>query len=509
MFFEITVRGAVQGVGFRPYIHALAVKLNIEGCVYNEAGIVKIFICAGEEAAQKFIEAIGIKPPEGAVITSITSDILSEKPPVFSALEEKTAPESFKILESPKNSGLTGEELPVILPDIGICSSCLKEMLDPSNRRYAYPLISCTACGPRYSIIKALPYDRERTSMSAFELCPECTEEYGGRKRPLNAALRHHAQTIGCHSCGPQYIFRTTADKSSSGDAIRLAIAALSAGEVVGLKGTGGYQLLADPFNHEAVKYLRGIKGREKKPFAVMFSKLEDIREYACVSVEEERALRSPARPIVLLDKKAGAAKEFAYETAADSRYIGAFLPSIGIHRLLCDALGPLIVTSANISNEPIIISDEKFKKIFLDKIAGVLEHDREILSPADDSVVYNLQETRSMQYIRRARGYAPMAVLQGRSGIGKGISEGVLYGEDGRHGVNITSKPDILSFGADLKAAFCMSRNGNAVLSQYFGDMENYETRENYLRELKRAETLFGFKPGIAVCDKHPLYVS
>ncbi len=522
MFFEITVRGAVQGVGFRPYIHALAVKMNIDGCVCNEAGIVKIFIRATEEAAQKFTEAIGAEAPPGARIASIdvatldagsvegteinsvnpanpaipaspvaiTSVILSDGRSLSAALGGKSDFEGFEIIDSPITREDDSPELPVILPDIGICDSCLEEMLNPDNRRYSYSLISCTSCGPRYSIIKALPYDRERTTMDSFEMCPDCMEEYEGRRRPLNAALRHHAQTISCRFCGPQYVFKTSTEESSPGEALERAIAALSAGEIIGLKGTGGYQLLADPFNDRAVSRLREIKGREKKPFAVMFSKVEDIREYAEVSAEEESALRSPARPIVLLEKRSHGTltvKDLSPKTAYDSRYVGAFLPSIGIHRLLCDALGPLIVTSANVSGEPIIISDQSFCETFLDKLPGVLIHNREILSPADDSVVYVLKKSRSLQFIRRARGYAPLPVLSRPMG-------------DGSH---------VLSFGADLKAAFCLSDGKTTVMSQYFGDMENYDTVQNYDRELQRAGRLFGLRPSLAVCDKHPLYIS
>ena len=283
MIFEITVRGAVQGVGFRPYIHALAVKMNIEGCVCNEAGIVKIFIRATEETAQKFTEAIKAEVPPGARIASIdvvdraepadpiaiTSVILSDGRSLSAALGGKSDFECFEIIDSPVSRGDDSAELPVILPDIGICDSCLAEMLNPGNRRYSYPLISCTSCGPRYSIMKELPYDRERTTMDSFEMCPDCRAEYEGRRRPLNAALRHHAQTISCRFCGPQYVFKTSTEESSPGEALERAVAALSAGEVIGLKGTGGYQLLADPFNDRAVSRLREIKGREKKPFAV------------------------------------------------------------------------------------------------------------------------------------------------------------------------------------------------------------------------------------------------
>ena len=537
MFFEITVKGAVQGVGFRPYIHALAVKQNMEGCVYNEAGIVKIFIRAGKEAARLFIEAIKREAPEGAEIASIEcreADVDTIADVIYGGggthrdtLGEKGFFEGFRILKSPQNRAMPEGELPVILPDIGICDSCLKEMLDPKNRRYRYPLISCTSCGPRYSIIRALPYDRERMTMAAFEMCPECREEYEGRKRPVNSALRHHAQTISCHSCGPQYVFKTAAGVSSPESAFGKAAEALSAGEVVGLKGTGGYQLLADPFSDKAVRRLREIKGREKKPFAVMFSRVEDILEYASVSVGEESALKSPARPIVLLEKKsrperkaiAPEVKDFSPETASESLYVGAFLPSIGMHRLLCDELGPLIVTSANVSGEPIIISDETFCESFLDGIAGVLTHEREILSPADDSVVYNLKETRSMQYIRRARGYAPLAVTRvTERRDDTAAAADVVYikqkqipreKRQASRESSVSGTDDILSFGSDLKAAFCLKRGETAVVSQYFGDLENYETFGNYQRELQRAEALFGFKPVLTVCDKHPLYLS
>lgn len=512
MIFEITVRGAVQGVGFRPYIHSLAKKLNIKGCVYNEAGIVKIIMRGEETDVREFTDTVrdGAGALAGADVNSITYGILSDAQFTGRCLPENIF-EDFSIVESSPGIDDMCSGFPVILPDMGICGSCLEEMLEPSNRRYKYPLISCTSCGPRYSIIKALPYDRERTTMSDFTLCPDCGREYAGVTRKSGSSLRHHAQTISCYLCGPQYIFKTKAAENESfygrdeSSPIDMAIAELLRGNIVGLKGTAGYQLLVSPYDTDAVGRLRELKGREKKPFAVMFSKAEDIREYCEVCEEEEKILKSAARPIVLLEKKRNKDKperEFATNAAGESRYIGAFLPSVGIHALLCDALGALIVTSANVSDEPIIIDDERFDEVFLNKIAGVLYHQRRILSPADDSVVFYLKDKKSMQFIRRARGYAPLGVKMG--------DVTAATGEPGEKSeVNITQENQALSYGADLKGCFCFSRGKNTVLSQYFGDLEDYAVKENYLKEIERAGQLFKFKPELILCDKHPLYVS
>ena len=509
MIYKITVKGAVQGVGYRPFILTKATEYGLKGFVRNIGAAVDILVSGEESVIDAFAEMLKSEYPTGAFILSVTKDIFDKsqyeiyledviKETDDSSLQDLFDIENadFRIIES-GNIDLTAE-LPVFLPDIGICNECMSEMLDALNRRYRYPLISCATCGPRISILNSFPYDRDTTTMIDFDMCPECKSEY-------RHGRRKHAQTISCYSCGPQYELRFLSSGKNNidddfdsmqktkilrieneKDYLKNAILLLQNNEIIGLKGSSGYQLVCRPNNEAAIK-LRNAKGREKKPFAVMFSDIKAIEEYCYVNNKEKELLESSARPIVLLHIK----NSFDYEVCKDSIYIGAFLPSVGIHRLLCDAVGPLIVTSANKSDEPIIIDDDSFVKEFEgSQVAAVLWHGRRINMPQDDSVrfvtTFNNGKCLSL-FNRRARGYFPLPVFV--------------------KGAFANSR--ILSFGGDLKSTFSFAFKDKIIPSQYLGDLSDFGVNTNLQKLLMQLQDIFKFEPEKIVCDLHPLYES
>ena len=375
----------------------------------------------------------------------------------------------FRIIHSSSDA-----KVPFITPDLAACKDCEREFKDKNNRRYKHPFISCINCGPRYTIMKALPYDRENTVMAKFKLCEKCEAEY-----TAPSDRRCHAQTIACNDCGP-----TTS--MSINEAARL----LKSGEILAIKDIGGYHL-ACICDNKIVKRLRKIKGREEKPFAVMFKSVEQIGEYCRVREKEKELLLSPARPIILLEKAKGKPdisaenqvnknKILDFEVCRDSDRIGAFLPCNPIQIMLLDKVSPLIMTSANISGEPIITDDEEIKKFGV----PVLSHDREILTPVDDSVV-QINADR-VQFIRRARGYVPLSIK-----------------------VNVKARSNILALGGDLKSSFAIMHGEHIYPSQYFGDLEDCDCFEAYKSNINRFCALHNFTPDKTVCDKHPAYYS
>lgn len=483
MKYIINVIGAVQGVGYRPFVLKKATEYGIKGYVKNLGAVVEILADGAESDIHAFVETLKTNAPVGALVL----DVQFQKPEDDAAFCSAFETSEFKIIDS---SEVEFNDLPIFLPDIGICDDCMKEMLDPNDRRYRYPLISCASCGPRISILNRLPYDRDTTTMDEFKMCPKCDAEYKNGRRT-------YAQTISCHECGPYmellYYSGSEIIKSDREEAVKLAISLLLKNEIIGLKGISGYQLIGRPNNESAVK-IRQMKGREKKPFAVMFSDMESIREYCECDENEQELLKSMARPIVLLPRK----KDFDYEVCKDSRYIGAFLPSSGIHRLLLDACGPLIVTSANISDEPIIIDDDNFKKRFLspDKAMGMLYHDRKINIPQDDSVCFvtnfvtinQSEKVSKTHFIRRSRGYVPLPVIIKNDNF---------------------SEKSVLSFGGDLKNTFSLGKKDRIIPSPYIGDLKGYDTLFNEKSLIQRFSELYTFKPDILICDMHPLYQS
>lgn len=437
---KLTFHGIVQGIGFRPAAQRTAKDLGIKGQVKNTGGNVSLIISGSKQALDEYVRRLialfDIKKYE-------TEDI-DEIP--FS---------DFEIVHSGNDN-----RTPFLTPDLATCADCEKELRDKSDRRYRHPFISCVNCGPRYTIIKSLPYDRENITMSPFAMCDRCKTEY----RSVYDR-RCHAQTIACNDCGPK-----------TNMPVEKAAELLKQGKILAIKDIGGYHLACRTDSVISVNKIREIKGRETKPFAVMFSSLDEIKEYCKVNGKEEALLLSPARPIVLLEKT----KDFDNSVCGDSDYIGAFLPCNPIQILLLDEVSPLVMTSANVSGEPIITDDEEIKKFGV----TVLSHNREILTPIDDSVV--CVTGGRTQFIRRARGYVPLTIE-----------------------IDHKAARDTLCLGGDLKAAFAFHRDNYVFLSQYFGDLDDKAEYDCYKSNINRFAKLHGFKMEKIVSDAHPGYYS
>lgn len=460
MTVEITVLGMVQGIGFRPFVARLAEQLGVAGTVCNSGGVVKIIASATAEAVDIFVHRLRSQCPPGAQIFDVRQTSVSNRN--FA---------DFCIVES--EDALTG--LPVLPADLPVCEACLKEMSDPSNRRHLYAFISCTACGPRYSIMERLPYDRHTTTMDDFPMCDACAQEYAGDDR------RRHAQTISCHDCGPQLILQEGTVRLGADEALARAIVLLLKGKILAVKGVGGYQFACSPYSEETVRRLRLLKRREEKPFAVMFPALDAVKEHCVVDAKEEALLLSPARPIVLLQKKND---PFAGNVSGESRTIGAFLPYTPLHQLLLDACGPLIMTSANLSSEPIITEDADALSLESPHLEGVLYNTRRITTPLDDSVARVV--CGNPQLIRRSRGYVPLPIMLAHH-----------------------AKSPLLAMGGDLKACFCFAAKDHAYLSQYFGDLEEHQTFLSYKNNINHMGRMLGLRPRAVACDLHPAYHS
>lgn len=458
MTCHITVLGVVQGVGYRPFVARLAERLGVRGTVKNSGGVVEIDAEAEAECIRRFVHELAHSAPRGAQV----SRVLAEE-------TESRAFDGFAIIESERQS----DETPLFPPDLPICDDCLRELYAPGDRRHGYPFISCVACGPRYSILERLPYDRCNITMDAFPMCPACEAEYTTETR------RRHAQTISCHDCGPQLIFQRGDARLDGAAALEEGVRLLRGGAVLALKGIGGYQFACDPRSERAVDTLRSLKQRDKKPFAVMFPSLDAVRAVCRVTDEEQALLTSPARPIVLLPK---AGEPFCRSVSGESRFLGVLLPYTGLHQLLTDACGPLVMTSGNLTNEPIITDDASALALPPDCVGGVLYHTRAIVAPLDDSVARIVCGVP--QLIRRSRGYVPAPLFLTQE----------------------ASEP-VLAMGGDLKACFCLMRGSRAYLSQHFGDMEEYAVYETYRAQLNRMERIFGLKPRAVACDMHPGY--
>ncbi len=482
MTIKITVYGIVQGVGFRPFILRLAKELGITGFVKNLGSHVEIMAQAEKQALDDLVRRLDFNSqeksnlPEGCVILALNVEII----------ETSESYISFSIIES----GFTNNTLPVISPDIATCSQCEKELFDKQNRRYMHPFISCVSCGPRFSIIEELPYDRDRVTMGDFAMCDECQTEY----RRM-ADRRCHAQTIACKECGPvlSFVCRNdiSIDKSELeclDKALLKAISAINEGKIVAIKDIGGYHFACRADMEETVKTLRELKQREKKPFAVMFPSVEAISRNAIVSDKEKQLLLSEARPIVLLRRTSD--ESIAPQVCADSIDIGVFLPCNPVQILLMKYCGPLVMTSGNISGEPIIIEDRDMMKLYErhEELFGVLSHERRILTPLDDSVLRVIDG--KVQFLRRARGYVPLPLLWNK-------------------GNKSSDDKKVLALGGDLKAAFCIADDKMAVMSQYFGDLEDYDAYSAWETAIDRMVGLYNASNLVCACDLHPKYFS
>ncbi len=470
---HIQVKGVVQGVGFRPFVYGLAARLDLKGWVLNTSSGVVIEIEGSSNALDQFVK-----------------DLVKKAPPLSSIeqLEARPIPRNgydrFEIRESIAEAGYV-----LISPDIATCEACRQELFDPEDRRYRYPFTNCTNCGPRFTIIEDVPYDRPLTTMAPFRMCPACQAEY---EDPLNR--RFHAQPNACPICGPR-VWLAPADARdqealtppegtpNNSEIIKKAARLLQSGSILALKGLGGFHLACDATNPRAVKALRDRKGRPHKPLAVMISNLDEIGKHCLITPEEKGLLTSMSCPIVLVEWKPGS--DIAKEVAPGNHFLGGMLPYTPLHHLLLHDVGrPLVMTSGNLSEEPIAQNNEEAWRR-LSKLADwFLFHNREIYARYDDSVWF-VPSLSTVQPLRRSRGYAPYPVKLPYSSI------------------------SVLAVGPELKNTFCMTRDRYAFLSQHIGDMENLETLEHFERSIAVFKKLFRLKPEAIVHDLHPDYLS
>ena len=461
---RIEVSGIVQGVGFRPFVYRLASAHGLAGSIANTPAGVTIEVQGSQEGIRSFLAELRQEPPPLSRITGLD---IREVP--------CQSDRDFRILASYQNE----EARSLVSPDVATCDECLRELFDARDRRYRYPFINCTNCGPRFTIIRHVPYDRANTSMAAFTMCPACQAEYHD---PLNR--RFHAQPNACWECGPQLTFhQTNGGFPRDRDAIASAAAALKAGLVVAVKGLGGFHLSVDAFHSDAVASLRQRKNRVEKPFAVMVPDVPAAAELCEMTASERQALLSMQRPIVLLRKKENI--PLAEQVAPANRYLGVFLPYTPLHHLLFETGGfwALVLTSGNLSEEPIAIDNqEAFER--LGRLAdSFLVHDREILKRCDDSVVriFDFGE----KVLRRSRGYVPTPIFLHRE------------------------VPPILAVGGELKNAICLTKDNHAFLSQHIGDLENIEARHFFEDTMQYWKRTLETEPAIVACDLHPGYFS
>lgn len=471
---HIAVRGAVQGVGFRPFIYRLAKEINLSGYVLNNSSGVFIEAEGTDVSLRRFLARIENEKPNLSVITSLEYSFLD--------------PVGFKKFEI-KESEDEEEVSALILPDIAVCTDCLNEMLNPADRRYMYPFINCTNCGPRFSIVESLPYDRPSTSMKIFKMCDKCRKEY---EDPLNR--RFHAQPTACPVCGPQLFLWDKSGNtiSEKHNALLQTAELIRDGKIIALKGLGGFQLIVDAQNNNAVERLRKRKHREEKPFALMFPDLQFVKEICGVSAAEERALCSPESPIVLLKRrieKLTAKIKISETVAPKNPYLGAMLPYTPLHHILMRQLNfPVVATSANLSEEPLCIDEfDAIKK--LNGIADYfLVHNRPIVRHVDDSII-RMVKNREM-VLRRARGYAPLPVQL----------------DDYQN--NMNSKT-ILAVGGHLKNTVALRKGKNIFISQHIGDLSTEEANKTFKKVIDDFKLLYNVKPGVVVSDLHPEYIS
>ncbi len=460
---RIRVEGIVQGVGFRPFVHALAARLHLGGVVRNDTEGVLIEVEGDPKAVARFVDALERDAPPLALIERVTSEA-----------QDPHGETGFRIVESEAG----GERQALVSPDSATCEDCLRELSDPADRRYRYPFTNCTNCGPRFTIVHDVPYDRPNTTMAGFAMCAECAREYED-----TTDRRYHAQPLCCPACGPRLRLTDRAGAELDGDPIVRAAAVLLEGNVVAVKGLGGYHLAALAADEDAARALRSRKHREDKPFAVMVPDLGWARELCEVDVDEERLLAGHRRPIVLLHRRPGA--PVADQVAPGNPFLGLMLPYTPLHHMLARDVGqPFVLTSGNVSDEPIAYLDEEaFQR--LGPIADAfLTHDRPIHTRTDDSVT-RVVRGRGM-LLRRSRGYVPQPVTLARPVP--------------RH---------VAGVGAELKNTFCLAKGSHAFVSHHIGDLENYETLRSFTEGIEHFQRLFDVHPEVVAHDLHPEYLS
>ncbi|MCX6269467.1 MAG: carbamoyltransferase HypF [Bacteroidetes bacterium] len=460
------VTGLVQGVGFRPFVYRMALKHELNGWVQNTNENVRIRVTGQPEKISGFLISLESEAPPAALIEKIVTEVIQE--------EEFT---KFQILQSHDIS----EEITEISPDIAVCDDCLED-LNRQGNRLDYAFVNCTNCGPRFTIIRDLPYDRAKTTMQVFPMCGECQKEYEN----INDR-RFHAQPTACKQCGPWYELFVKGKNVSDeiGEIISLVSRSIQNGRILLMKGLGGMHLACDAFNETAVENLRNIKMREGKPFAMMFRDMEALKKHASADFTEEQSLQSWRRPIVLLEMKRNEEQWLARTVNSGLNLIGAMLPYLPFHHLLFQQLktSAIVLTSANFSNEPILIDNEGALSHFSDHVDALVLHNRDIYNRADDSVVRIMGGKERV--FRRSRGYVPTPV---RTALN---TEGIL------------------AFGAELTNCICIGKGQKAFLSQHIGDLQGIETIRFYEQTIAQFLRLFRVKPALLAVDMHPGYQS
>jgi len=460
---RLFVKGIVQGVGFRPFIYRLAKRYGLAGWVLNDPAGVTIEIEGTKEAAESFEEALHSDKPPLAVINSVEAEST-----------DAIGDTSFVIRESCRGA----ESTAFISPDVATCPDCLRELLDPQDRRYRYPFINCTNCGPRYTIIRDLPYDRPFTTMAKFEMCPECQSEYDD---PTDR--RFHAQPNACWKCGPSLVLLDeNCSKVECSDPMEETILQLKAGKIVAIKGIGGFHLAVDATNDAAVHRLREKKHREEKPFAIMFPDAETTRESCRIDKSEQLILESPERPIVLLPKRQG--NPISPAVAPRSKFFGIILPYTPIHHIVMrEQFTALVMTSGNITDEPIVSNDLEVRERLVGVADYILTHDRDIHIRCDDSIVRVLRGKEVIT--RRARGFVP------------------------RHLPIEKANENILAVGAELKSSICLTKGESAFFSQHIGDLKDAKTLSVFEEIIRHLCDVLEIEPTVIAHDLHPDYLS
>ena len=463
---KIHIKGIVQGVGFRPFVYGLAEKYRITGWVKNSSRGVEIIANGQDSDIASFLKTLQTQPPPLSKIDSVKIDEIT--PEIFSG---------FEILQS---ETFPGGFIPVS-PDISICSDCLKELFDPKDRRFRYPFINCTNCGPRFTIIKDIPYDRPLTTMAGFKLCESCREEY---ENPLDR--RFHAQPVACEDCGPQIWCEDHAGNRTFGEAgLQTARQWIRDGKIIAIKGLGGFHLACDALNEQALKNLRSRKKRSDKPFAVMVFDSSIAGNHCEMNPAEWSLLESKEKPIIVVRRKSTSSIPLSISPGINT--LGIMLPYTPLHYLLMEPEPGfpevLVMTSGNLSEEPIAFTNSSAISELANIADGFLLNDREIKTRIDDSVVTEVSGNR--YFYRRSRGFAPDPVRLG-----------------------LELKP-ILSVGAELKNTFCLTRENYAFLSHHIGDLQNLETLQAFEIGIPHFENLFKIKPEAIACDLHPDYLS
>lgn len=461
--FRIHIRGRVQGVGFRPFIYRRAIQTGVAGEVFNRTDGVIIHIEGDGVSCKKFIDDLQDQSPFASVIKKIEIE-----PAVFKGCQ------GFRIIASRESEDVITE----ISPDIAVCQDCLQE-IHSGGRRQNYPFINCTNCGPRFTIMDNLPYDRVHTTMGEFEMCPECGREYHDPDTRF-----FHAQPVSCFACGPVYrMYREGKYTEDFSLILNSVCSQIDGGCVVAIKSLGGYNLACDAYNDDAVKELRQFKKRDRKPFAVLFSSIDAVRRIVPVSPEEEAALLSWRRPIVILSGATGT--KLAAGITSGLTTLGAFLPYLPLQYLIFDRIktDAVVMTSGNESDSPILFDDDAALHTFRTISGGIVTNNRKIARRADDSVVRVIcKEPRLM---RRSRGYTPQPVDLGFNAHG------------------------ILATGAELSNAFCIGKNNQAIFSQHIGDLKNSETYDFFTENIQKFSDIYRFRAERVACDMHHDYLS